>query len=260
MVNVAVRLLRAVGLKVTEMVQLAPPATLVPQVFVWLKSPALTPVMVIPFTARGALPALLMVTVLGELVVPIFCLTVLGELVVPIFCLPKLSELVDSDTAVPVPVRLTVCGLPAALSLTARVALLVPAAVGVNLTLMVQLEPAASVAPHVVVRVKSPLFPPVMVMLLMESVAVPVSRKVTVCAELVVPISRVLKVRDVGDKLTAEAVPVPVKLTVCGLPRALSLTVRAAVRAPVAVGVNVTLIVQLPAGASVEGLSGQLLV
>jgi len=207
----------------------------------------LTPVMVIPFTARGALPALLMVTVLGELVVPIFCL-------------PKLSELVDSDTAVPVPVRLTVCGLPAALSLTARVALLVPAAVGVNLTLMVQLEPAASVAPHVVVRVKSPLFPPVMVMLLMESVAVPVSRKVTVCAELVVPISRVLKVRDVGDKLTAEAVPVPVKLTVCGLPRALSLTVRAAVRAPVAVGVNVTLIVQLPAGASVEGLSGQLLV
>jgi hypothetical protein len=201
MVKLAVRLLRTVGLKVTEMVQLAPPDRLVPHVFVWLKSPALTPVMVIPFTARTVLPAFLIVTVLGELVVPIFCLA-------------KLSEVVESDTAVPVPVRLTVCGLPAAVSVTVRVAVLVNAAVGVNLTLMVQLEPAASVAPHVVVRVKSVLFAPVMVMPVMDSVAVPVSRKVTVCAELVVPMSRVLNESDAGERLTAGAVPVPLKLTV----------------------------------------------
>jgi len=38
----------------------------------------------------------------------------------------------------PVPVRLEVCGLPMALSLTCNVPVLVPVAVGVNTTLMVQ--------------------------------------------------------------------------------------------------------------------------
>lgn len=39
--------------------------------------------------------------------------------------------------------------------------------------------------------------------------------------------------------------PVPVKLAVCGLPVALSITVRVPVRVPLAVGLNRTLIVQL---------------
>src|SRR6266576_3761149 len=40
-------------------------------------------------------------------------------------------------------------------------------------------------------------------------------------------------------------VPVPVRLTICGLPPALSVMVKFPVRAPAAVGVNVTLIVQV---------------
>src|SRR6266571_4339857 len=44
----------------------------------------------------------------------------------------------------PVPVRLTVCGLPLALSLTAIIAVRAPAAVGLNVTLIVQWAPAAS--------------------------------------------------------------------------------------------------------------------
>src|SRR5260370_644646 len=54
-------------------------------------------------------------------------------------------------------------------------------------------------------------------------------------------------------------VPVPVSGTVCGLPVALSVMVNVPARAPVAVGVNVTLIVQFAFTASVAGLIGQAL-
>ena len=53
------------------------------------------------------------------------------------------------------------------------------------------------------------------------------------------------KVKFVGDKLTPEAVPVPLKETVWGLPDELSVTVRVPVREPTAVGVNVRFTVQL---------------
>jgi len=43
-------------------------------------------------------------------------------------------------------------------------------------------------------------------------------------------------------------VPVPVKVTPCGLPPPLSLTPTAAVRFPVTVGLNVTVIVHCPPG------------
>ena len=46
---------------------------------------------------------------------------------------------------------------------------------------------------------------------------------------------------------TANPAPVPDKAICCGLPGAVSLTAMLAVRDPVAVGVNVTLTVQLPA-------------
>src|SRR5437016_3476869 len=52
-----------------------------------------------------------------------------------------------------------------------------------------------------------------------------------------------LKVRVVGARL-GSAVPVPDRLAVCGLLVALSVTAKAPLRAPVAEGVKVTLIVQ----------------
>jgi len=94
------------------------------------------------------------------------------------------------ETAVPVPLSDTVCGLPRALSLMDNTAVRVPAAWGVNLTLMVQVNPAPRVAPQVVVREKSPALVPVIVMLLRVSVAVPVLRTVTFVALLVVKSSR----------------------------------------------------------------------
>jgi hypothetical protein len=54
----------------------------------------------------------------------------------------------------------------------------------------------------------------------------------------------------VEDKLMAAAVPVPERVTVCGLPLALSATLSVAERVPLAEGVKVTLVVQLPPAAT----------
>jgi hypothetical protein len=58
----------------------------------------------------------------------------------------------------PVPFRLEVCGLPTALSATLNVPVLVPVAVGVNTTLIVQVDLAARLVVQVVVETaKSPV-------------------------------------------------------------------------------------------------------
>ena len=132
--------------------------------------------------------------------------------------------------------------------LTAAVRL--PGAVGVNVTLIVQLPPAVTELPHVLAWAKSPAFVPVTARLVMLKLAFPVLFRVTVCAVLVVPTDWLPKVRLVAVRLTTGAVPVPVRLTVCGLPLALSVMLTEAVRVPGAVGVNLTLIVQLPPAAT----------
>src|SRR5205814_2284519 len=76
-------------------------------------------------------------------------------------------------------------------------------------------------------------------------------------AALVVETCWLPKVREAGLRVTAGAVPTPVRLAAWGLPVALSVTVSAALRLPVAVGVKVTLTAQLELLAR---LAGQLLV
>src|SRR5207302_5400425 len=148
-------------------------------------------------------------------------------------------------TVAPEPVRLTVCGLPEALSVIVIAPVLVPVAVGVNVTLIVQFAPAPTEVPQVFVCPKSPLG----AMLVMPSVALPVFLSVTLCVALVVLICWYPNVRLVGDRLTIGPVPVPVRLIVCGLPEAVSVIVIVPVNVPAAAGVNVTLIVQFAAGA-----------
>ena len=82
---------------------------------------------------------------------------------------------------------------------------------------MLHEAPAASVAPHVLVCAKSPASPPVKPMLAMLSVAVPVLRRVAVCAALVVP-TWPAKVRLDGVSEAAGAMPVPVSPELCGEP------------------------------------------
>ena len=62
----------AAGVKVTLIVQLAPAATLLPQVWVCAKSPGLDPVKLKPVILSVAVPLLVRVTVFGALVVPCF--------------------------------------------------------------------------------------------------------------------------------------------------------------------------------------------
>ena len=61
------------------------------------------------------------------------------------------ARLTTATLLVPVPERLTVWGLPAALSVIVSAAERLPLADGVNATLMAQLEPAASELMHVLV-------------------------------------------------------------------------------------------------------------
>src|SRR5205807_10115469 len=128
------------------------------------------------------------------------------------------SDLRLTPGAAPVPVRLTDCGLPAALSVMVIAPVRVPVAVGVKVTLMAQLAPAATDVPQVLVCMKSPLA----TMLVTLSATVPVLVSVTDCATLVVFRFWLANVRLLGERLTPGAAPVAVRLTVSVLFAALS--------------------------------------
>jgi hypothetical protein len=132
----------ALGSKVTLIEQLAPgPSTpvLLPLGMQLLLTSKLAPLETID----------VMVTEVDRiLVTSITC----GELGLPISCAAKVR--LPGDTArasLPLPLRLTVCGLPLALSLTDRTALCAPMLCGVKVTEIAQLAPAASELPHVLV-------------------------------------------------------------------------------------------------------------
>jgi hypothetical protein len=167
--------------------------------------------------------------------------------------LPKLSAVVLGDargTPRPVPLRDTVWvepAVPPALSVKVRVAALAPVALGVKLTVMEQLPPAATEPLQLFVSLKSPVFVPVMAMLLMVSVPVPEFDRVNAGLLTVVFTGVLLKTSLVVDKVACGVpVPVPFSETVCvepATPLALSVTTRLPDREPVDCGVNVTLIV-----------------
>ena len=80
----------------------------------------------------------------------------------------------------PVPVRLTACGLPVASSAIESEAARLPLAAGVKVTLIVQLAPAATLDPQVLVWVKSPALEPEIEMPVTLKAALPVLVKVTI--------------------------------------------------------------------------------
>jgi hypothetical protein len=165
----------------------------------------------------------------------------------PTRALPMFTEVLDKVTAgaVAVPVMLMDWGLPEPLSVTFKVPVRVPVAVGAKVTLMVQvlLTAIGDAAAQLSVSWKSPVAPTAVTVKVPDG---PVFVRVTDCAELVVPTAWLENVRLGGVKVTAGAVaakPCPVRDTCCGLLPALSLRVRSPVRVPMAVGVNVTLMV-----------------
>jgi hypothetical protein len=144
--------------------------------------------------------------------------------------------------AVPVPLKATVCGLAPPLSEMPRVAFRVPVAVGLKVTVMVQLAVAATELPQLLVCVKSDALVPLTEMLVIFSDVVPLVFVInTVCGAPDVLTGTLPKLKELAERLTT--VPLPDRETVCGLELALSLTLRVPLRVPVVVGVKVTLIV-----------------
>jgi len=157
--------------------QYAPAAKEVPQLLICKNSLASVPVIVI--------------SVIVNVVVPTFVkVTVFARLVTSSPTKPKFSWVGEIFAVVPTPLRVTFCGLPAASSVKLRTALRVPNAVGLNLTLIVQLALAANDAPQVLALIKkSPLLVPMIAMLLTVKIRVPVFLSVTYFPGLTVPIA-----------------------------------------------------------------------
>ena len=134
----------------------------------------------------------------------------------------------DGSGYLPVPVRVEVCGLPGALSLTDKLPVLVPVCVGVKTTLNVHFALAARLVEQVVAEI---LKSPVVEALIPVKVTVSRLSSVNVFAALDTPTTVFGKFADTGVSLAATP-PVPDRATVCGLPGALSVIVKVPVRVP----------------------------
>src|SRR5207237_516261 len=139
-----------------------------------------------------------------------------------------------SGAAVPFPLSASVCGLPPALSATDSVPVRAPEAVGVKVTLMEQLAPAAKVAglvgqafAPVLVAAKSPEAAKELIV----KAAVPVLVNVTVIGALFPSTTLFRSPAGPVDATSGAAVPFPLSASVCGLPPALSATDSVPVRA-----------------------------
>jgi hypothetical protein len=127
-----------------------------------------------------------------------------------------------------------------ALSVTPSVPLAGPIVVGENVTLIVQLVLLASVVVQVEPDTEKG---PTVEMEMPVNVVGRLFLSVTFLATLVVPTLTLPNARLVGVTV-AWATPVPETGTVCGLPGALSATLRIPLAGPIVVGVNVTFTVQ----------------
>jgi hypothetical protein len=126
----------AVGLKVMEIVQLAPAATEPAQLSLSVKTPALMPLGAMLGIVRVPLPPLLSVSVCAAEVLPVL---------VPLNVRPVPESVACGTVAVaPVPVRMRVRLGDEVLSVAVMVSVTKPTACGMKLKTSVQLAPGAS--------------------------------------------------------------------------------------------------------------------
>ncbi len=137
-----------------------PAASVAPQLFVWLKSPV---------TFREEME---------RSTFPLFVRVIACDVLdVPSICPAKLSDPGDSvaTAALPVPLSATDAGAGLLLLLSVSEPVRLPSTVGVKTALMVQLAPAATDVPQLLLWLKSP----VAAMLVIERGAVPLLLSVT---------------------------------------------------------------------------------
>lgn len=156
---------------------------------------------------------------------------VAGADVKPWVWLPKLRGEGEGDGAAPepVPIKFTVCVVPETrllLSVKVRVADRLPGVVGVKVTVIVQAVPVDNEVGQVEVwKLLAP--DPVNAGPLSVKEIFPVLVRVNVCGEDCVPRVWLEKVKVPGlpvERVAVGASPVPVTVTVCGVPEALSAT------------------------------------
>jgi len=155
---------------------------------------------------------------------------------------PRLAGETLAAVVAIIPERAIVWGLPGALSVMVTVAVRVPAAVGLKATLIVHSAPAATAEPQLFDVEKSPAFEPEIAILVRLKLAFPELARVRVCAGVPVPTPSLTNERLVGVSVAAGATPVPFILVRA---EELLFSVRSAVRVPEALGLKMTLIVQL---------------
>lgn len=156
----------------------------------------------------------------------------------------KLSDATESVTigagTTPDPLRVTDCGEPVALSATPSDAVSAPPAAGLKVTVTVHDALAASDVPQLLVCEKEVAFEPPMVMPERVNAAVPVFLSVIPCVAEEELTMVEANARLVGERETAGALPVPLRVTACGELVALSAKLSEAESAPAAEGLKVT--------------------
>lgn len=204
----------------------------------------------LPQLLRAAKLAEAATFVIVSTVSPVFVsVTICGRPDVPTYWLGKVT--LGGEKLIPItptPLRSTVCGLPAALSVTCSFAVRGPMSKGVKVTLIPQALCGGSDKGQLLLWAKSPLSAPIIWIDVMTSGTWLVLLRVAPCELLVVPRVWMPKLRLGGEIVAAGCAPVPESGTIWGLPWPLSEIVNVPFCGPTEVGVNVTLIRQLPPG------------
>lgn len=155
-----------------------------------------------------------------------------------------------SVKSAPVPVSAKLVWPATALFVMVSVAVRGPAPAGVNVELIVQVAAAPTALVQELLSEKSFASAPLIAIAEIVKEAFPEFVRVTFDTADADPTFWLLNMRAVGLKAICAPSPVPVRLTICGLPVALSMTFKDALSAPTPPGWNVTLIAQDAAGAT----------
>ena len=187
------------------MLQFAPTAKLVPQLFAKTNDEASAPVTAMLVMDNAAVPVLVMVTYWDALEEP----TATD---------PKERLVADRVTgaagATPAPESAMLCGEPIALSVMTILAVSAPATVGPKCPWMVQLAPTARLVPQLFANTNEEASVPVTAMLVMDNAPVPLLVTTTVCDALMVFTLTEPNERLVADRVTGAARPVPLSAMV----------------------------------------------
>jgi hypothetical protein len=205
----------------------------------------LEPVMLMPVSARAAVPPFDSVTL-----VPLLDPTAVDPKEMDV----ALKAAEGPEPPVAVPLRAMLCGELLALSTACKVAVRLPETSGLNVIVTLHVVPAARLVPQLFVWRNEVVLVPVILRLVIVSVAVPVFVSVAL-ALLVAPTA--VDPNEIETALNeaagAVAVAVPDRETAWGELYALSATLSEAESEPVAAGLNVIVIVQFAAAARLAG-------